>query len=202
MEISCSNLNFDIVIRAKFWTWYDSCGAVLACTKFCTNRVTRNWIIAKHVFLHIWITNENLLAKSTTCNKCYSKICHIFVYYIRTNPSTATKRINIHSWQMWFWMVIWCWYIIKWIWYWVQYQYVLLNTSNHNDINTWRPSGVYVLVTWSLLVQVRACNLFSAKPIPEPVLTYCQLGKTWCHKTYYWSFVRGIHKEVWCFLCV
>ena len=29
--------------------------------------------------------------------------------------------------------------------------------------------------TWSSLVQVMACPLFSAKPLPEPMLVYCQL---------------------------
>ena len=29
--------------------------------------------------------------------------------------------------------------------------------------------------TGSTLVQVMACHMVSAKPLPEPVLTYCQL---------------------------
>ena len=31
---------------------------------------------------------------------------------------------------------------------------------------------------WWLLNQVLACHLFSAKPLPEPVLAYCQLNPT------------------------
>ena len=29
---------------------------------------------------------------------------------------------------------------------------------------------------WSALVHVMACRLFGAKPLPEPMLVYCQIG--------------------------
>ena len=39
------------------------------------------------------------------------------------------------------------------------------------------PPGTAYMRQWtgSLLVQVMACRLFGAKPLPEPVLLYCQL---------------------------
>ena len=40
----------------------------------------------------------------------------------------------------------------------------------------WCYSTGYCQWTGSTLVQVMACRLFCAKPLPEPVLTYCQLN--------------------------
>ena len=44
-------------------------------------------------------------------------------------------------------------------------------------INSSTPSVAYML-QWigSALVQIMACRLFGAKPLPEPMLTYCQLN--------------------------
>ena len=43
-------------------------------------------------------------------------------------------------------------------------------------VNSSTPSAIYVHQwTGSALVQKMACRLFSAKPLPEPMLTYCQL---------------------------
>ena len=44
-------------------------------------------------------------------------------------------------------------------------------------INTSSPSAAYMRQwTGSALVQVMACRLFGVKPLPEPMLPYCQLG--------------------------
>ena len=43
-------------------------------------------------------------------------------------------------------------------------------------LNSYPPSAAYMHQwTGSALVQVMACRLFGAKPLPEPMLTYCQL---------------------------
>ena len=43
-------------------------------------------------------------------------------------------------------------------------------------INSYPPSAAYIRQwTGSALVQVMACRLFGAKPLPEPMLAYCQL---------------------------
>ena len=42
--------------------------------------------------------------------------------------------------------------------------------------NSSPPSAAFMRQwTWSSLVQVMACRLFGAKPLPEPMLAYCQL---------------------------
>ena len=44
------------------------------------------------------------------------------------------------------------------------------------DFNLSPPSAAYMCQwTRSALVQVMACRLFDAKPLPEPMLAYCQL---------------------------
>ena len=46
--------------------------------------------------------------------------------------------------------------------------------SRYNDVNSSLPSAAYMRQwTESALVQVMACRLFCAKPLPEPVLAYC-----------------------------
>ena len=48
-------------------------------------------------------------------------------------------------------------------------------TQNASVTNSSPPSAAYMCQwTRSALVQVRACRLFSAKPLPEPMLVYCQ----------------------------
>ena len=48
--------------------------------------------------------------------------------------------------------------------------------SQASDINSSPPSAAYMRQwTGSTLVQVMACRLFGAKPLPEPMLDYCQL---------------------------
>ena len=42
--------------------------------------------------------------------------------------------------------------------------------------NSSPPSATYMQWTGSALVQIMACRLFGAKPLPEPMLAYCQLG--------------------------
>ena len=48
-------------------------------------------------------------------------------------------------------------------------------------VNTLWPGGARCYGSRSTLLQVMACHLFKAKPLPEPVLTYCQLGT--CRQT-------------------
>ena len=44
-------------------------------------------------------------------------------------------------------------------------------------INSSSPSAAYMRQwIWSELVQIMACHLFSTKPLPEPMLAYCQLN--------------------------
>ena len=48
--------------------------------------------------------------------------------------------------------------------------------SLHIDINSSPPSAAYMhRWTGSSLVQAMACRLFGTKPLPEPMLAYCQL---------------------------
>ena len=48
-------------------------------------------------------------------------------------------------------------------------------------VNSSPPSAAYMRQwTGSSLVQVMACRLFGAKPLPEPMLTYCELD-SWEH---------------------
>ena len=48
--------------------------------------------------------------------------------------------------------------------YWLHPSYLISPSAAH--MHRW---------TGSALVQVKACRLFGAKPLPEPILTYCQL---------------------------
>ena len=51
-------------------------------------------------------------------------------------------------------------------------------------VNSSAPSAAYMRQwTVSALVQAMACRLFGAKPLPEPMLTYCQLEP--CEQTCY-----------------
>ena len=53
--------------------------------------------------------------------------------------------------------------------------------------NSFPPSAAYMCQwTRSALVQVTACRLFDTKPLPEPMLAYCQLNKL------QWNFNRYI----------
>ena len=53
------------------------------------------------------------------------------------------------------------------------------------------PSAAYSRQwTWSALVQVMACRLFGAKPLPEPMLAYCQLD-SWEQKS--WKLKRDLY---------
>ena len=47
----------------------------------------------------------------------------------------------------------------------------------HYMVPFWSPTGAAYVRRWtaSALVQVMACHLFGTKPLPEPILTYCQL---------------------------
>ena len=50
-----------------------------------------------------------------------------------------------------------------------------MDSANHT-VNSSPPSAAYMRPwTGSTLVQVMACRLFGAKPLPEPMLPYCQL---------------------------
>ena len=56
-----------------------------------------------------------------------------------------------------------------------------LNAFGTTKFNSSPPSAAYMRQwTGSSLVQVMACRLFGAKPLPEPMLTYCQLD-SWEH---------------------
>ena len=51
-----------------------------------------------------------------------------------------------------------------------------LNILDHILINSSPPSAAYMRqLIGSALVQVMACRLFGDKPLPEPMLEYCQL---------------------------
>ena len=51
-----------------------------------------------------------------------------------------------------------------------------IRTIFQNSINSAAPSAANIFQgTLSALVQLMACRLFGAKPLPEPMLTYCQL---------------------------
>ena len=55
--------------------------------------------------------------------------------------------------------------------------YLMFHWAFHKLIvNSSPPSAAY-MHQWagSSLVQVKACRLFGAKPLPEPMLTYCQI---------------------------
>ena len=94
-------------------------------------------------------------------------------------------------------------------------QYAFINSSPHN--------ATYMLQwIWSALVQVMACRLFDTKPLPEPILTFCQLDaqeqtsvkfESKCKTFHSWKFVwkhhlwngghfvrGGIKKNNWHFL--
>ena len=58
-------------------------------------------------------------------------------------------------------------------------QHVITTLTHHLPPNTPHPttSAVYMHQwTGSALVQIMVCRLFGAKPLPETVLVYCQLG--------------------------
>ena len=58
---------------------------------------------------------------------------------------------------------------------------IILHLSLLPLINSSPPSATYMHHrTRSALVQVMACRLFGAKPLPEPMLAYCQLD-SWEH---------------------
>ena len=51
---------------------------------------------------------------------------------------------------------------------------ILKNENFH--LNSSPPNAAYMRQwTGSSLIQVKACRLFSAKPLPEPMLDHCQL---------------------------
>ena len=52
----------------------------------------------------------------------------------------------------------------------------VLNHVLQRHVKSSPPSAAYMSrSTGSALVHVMACHLLSAKPLPEPMLTYCQL---------------------------
>ena len=57
--------------------------------------------------------------------------------------------------------------------------YLLISTNNIHEViflNSSRPTAAYKRrCTGSALVQILACRMFGGKPLPEPMLTYCQL---------------------------
>ena len=64
-------------------------------------------------------------------------------------------------------------------WFSTQYKIIVwrsLLLTWQSCINSSSPSAAYMCQwTGSSLAQVMACHLFSAKPLPEPMLVYCQL---------------------------
>ena len=66
------------------------------------------------------------------------------------------------------------------------------------SINSLRPSGVYMRQkNKPSLVQIMACGLFSAKPLSEPMLSYCLLDpKEHFSAKFYLEFKSFIHKNV------
>ena len=65
-------------------------------------------------------------------------------------------------------------HFVKWFW---KYTCKIISTSIRGQwVNSSPPRGAYMCQrTGSALVQVMACRLSSAKPSPEPILTYSQL---------------------------
>ena len=64
---------------------------------------------------------------------------------------------------------------------WFRWNYTIIWQSIKLTINSSPPSAAYMR-QWagSALVQVMACRVLDAKPLPEPMLTYCQLD-SWQH---------------------
>ena len=58
-------------------------------------------------------------------------------------------------------------------------------------LSTHLPLVPYICVNeqWSALVQVMVCRLIDAKPLPDPVVTYCQLNKV------QWNLIK-IQKKI------
>ena len=71
-----------------------------------------------------------------------------------------------------------CYHVCTCVWvgiYWVRHILALL-LCDAGWVNSSPPSAAYMRQwTGSALVRVIACRLFGAKPLPEPMLTYCQL---------------------------
>ena len=44
-----------------------------------------------------------------------------------------------------------------------------------NENALWLSDAIWRHISWSILFQVMACDLSGAKPLPEPMLNYCQL---------------------------
>ena len=61
--------------------------------------------------------------------------------------------------------------------YWeIKYIYVSPNILSTTKVNSSPPNGAFMRQwTGSALVQVMTCRLFGAKPLPQPILPYCQL---------------------------
>ena len=53
--------------------------------------------------------------------------------------------------------------------------YELCHTNGFIIKSLWPNDDVWHQTSWSTLVQVMAWCLFGTKPLPEPMLTYCQL---------------------------
>ena len=78
---------------------------------------------------------------------------------------------------------------------------VILTICPESLLNSSPPSAAYMRQwTGSTLVQVMACRLLGAKPLPEPMLTYCQLD-SWVQisvkfesKFYHFHSWKGISK--------
>ena len=108
--------------------------------------------------------------------KCWSTFCvnYFLRYYLMMQHQPIVKRVNgTHEWA--------------------HRPYQLLSAPNHcclykhrrqderqplisSCVHSNPPSPAYMRQwTGSALVQVMACRLFGAKPLPEPMLAYCQL---------------------------
>ena len=146
MEISfCSHPNTNKVIATIFGTWHDS-WAVVACAKFCCDMVISNWIRAKWNVHRIWIVMEKSLMKWAPGQW--------------KGPRYISGTITGQSY-------IWCVLVFP------------CSTPPPPPIQIIYlspPSAVYMR-QWSgsALVQVMACRLNGAKPLPEPMLTCCPL---------------------------
>ena len=58
----------------------------------------------------------------------------------------------------------------------IYFSKILLKSHRGQWVNSSPPSAAYMRQwTESSLVRVMACHLFGAKPLPEPMLVYCQL---------------------------
>ena len=58
----------------------------------------------------------------------------------------------------------------------IRWKHIHFAIQRYSPTNNTSPPSAAYLCRWNTLalVKVMACRLFDAKPLPEPILTYCQ----------------------------